>query len=425
MALPRVLLVAENVSARLGGEAFLPLHYFRVLRARGAECYLLTHERVRDELVASFPNDVERMDFLPDTPSQALLWKLGEGLPRRIETTTLGAVRQSILHAMLRKRAKQLVHDLRIDVVHQPTPVSPRRPSGLYDLGAPVVIGPLNGNMYYPPAFASESGRVAQALTLVGRKASGLANRLSPGKLKAATLLVANERTRAGLPSCLAGVPVVDLVENGVDLGRFGPGRVRTNRTDAMKMVFVGRLVDWKAVDLLLEAMARVSAPGRVELHVLGDGVERSKLERMATELGLDNRVVFHGFVEQADVARLLDEMDVLVLPSLFECGGAVVLEAMAKGLPVIASNWGGPADYLDASCGILVDPDGRESFIEGLSGAIAKLAQSPELRERMGQAGRKRAEADFDWERKVDRILEVYEDAIARASPASQRRRA
>jgi glycosyltransferase involved in cell wall biosynthesis len=102
----------------------------------------------------------------------------------------------------------------------------------------------------------------------------------------------------------------------------------------------------------------------------------------------------------------------------LYECGGAVVLEGMAVGLPVIATNWGGPADYLNESCGILVDPATRESFIEGLANAMIKLAKDPELRLSMGRAARLRVEREFDWQRKVDKTLEIYEEAVRRTKP-------
>jgi glycosyltransferase involved in cell wall biosynthesis len=108
-----------------------------------------------------------------------------------------------------------------------------------------------------------------------------------------------------------------------------------------------------------------------------------------------------------------LQQADVFVLPSLFECGGAVVLEAMATGLPVIATAWGGPVDYLDQSCGILVKPDSRESLIAGFAAGMTTLAQSPALRERLGQAGLARARAYFDWEQKVDQIAAFYELAV------------
>jgi glycosyltransferase involved in cell wall biosynthesis len=98
-----------------------------------------------------------------------------------------------------------------------------------------------------------------------------------------------------------------------------------------------------------------------------------------------------------------------LVLPSLYECGGAVVLEAMAMAKPVIATAWGGPLDYLDASCGILIEPDGREQIIAGFAAAMLRLAQSPELTSRMGAAGRQRLLERFAWRRKIDALCGIY----------------
>jgi glycosyltransferase involved in cell wall biosynthesis len=101
------------------------------------------------------------------------------------------------------------------------------------------------------------------------------------------------------------------------------------------------------------------------------------------------------------------------LLPSIYECGGAVVLEAMACGIPVIAVAWGGPLDYLDESCGMLVPPSGPESIIGGFVEAARKLATDGSLRARLGAAGRRRVELLFDWNRKIDRILDIYEQAI------------
>ena len=95
------------------------------------------------------------------------------------------------------------------------------------------------------------------------------------------------------------------------------------------------------------------------------------------------------------------------------------MLEAMAMGLPVIATKWGGPADYLDENTGILIEPTGRESFINEIAEAMIRLAESPELRAQLGHAARTRVVAEFDWERKIDFILEVY----ARAAQAPLQR--
>ena len=144
--------------------------------------------------------------------------------------------------------------------------------------------------------------------------------------------------------------------------------------------------------------------------------------KRSSSQMGLSSVVDFSGWLSQEACAARLRDADVLVLPSLYECGGAVVLEAMAMGLPVIATAWGGPIDYLDSSCGILVKPDSRESLIAGFSDAMTKLATSPDLRIRLGRAGYARARENFDWERKIDQILEIYALAMKSRTDKCQR---
>ena len=92
--------------------------------------------------------------------------------------------------------ARQLVAENQIHVVHQPTPVSPKESSLMHTLGAPVIIGPMNGGMTFPPGFVSEVAGEAARFTRLARRLSGAVNFLFPGKRRAAVLLVANPRTR-------------------------------------------------------------------------------------------------------------------------------------------------------------------------------------------------------------------------------------
>ena len=164
-----------------------------------------------------------------------------------------------------------------------------------------------------------------------------------------------------------------------------------------------------------------------MRMWILGDGEERIRLEQLAARLGLmpsgsgHGTVEFAGWLEQSACAERLAAADCLVLPSLLECGGAVVLEAMALAKPVIATAWGGPLDYLDKDCGILVPPDSRESIIEGFSAAMVELARSPDARARMGAQARGRVSREFDWDVKVDRVLVHYRRAIEEAGRAAR----
>jgi glycosyltransferase involved in cell wall biosynthesis len=416
---PRVLIVSEHASASFGGEAALPLHYFRVLRRRGYNVWLITHARTREELSRTFPGE-QRIVYVEDTRLHILMWRLGRRLPGRIAYFTVGFVSRFAAQLKQRKLVRSLVAEHGIDVIHQPMPVSPREPSLMCGFGVPVVIGPMNGGMEYPPAFARSRGLIERWLVRAGRLASWGLNRLLPGKRVAALLLVANERTRRALPPGLRA-PVVELVENGVDVSLWNADTVASRPVSGAAGVttfaFLGRLVDWKAVDLLLQAFQRAARRCAIRLLIIGDGTDRARLQDLAAQLDIlarertdVGRVYFVGWLTQAECAVELRQADCLVLSSLLECGGAVVLEAMCAGKPVIATAWGGPVDYLDPSCGVLVAPDGREGLIEGFAAAMTRLAAAPELRREMGRAGREKVMRDFDWEVKVDRVLALYE---------------
>ncbi len=123
----------------------------------------------------------------------------------------------------------------------------------MYKVGAPVIIGPMNGGMTFPPAFQAMESRTERAAVWIGRKLSGVANLLVPGKRHASLLLVANERTAKALPPLLKA-PVQYLVENGVDLTVWKPADAteRPQKSgEAIRFVFMGRMIPLKAIDLL------------------------------------------------------------------------------------------------------------------------------------------------------------------------------
>lgn len=437
----RVLIAAEHASARFGGEAALPLHYFRVLRRRGIDVWMIVHERTRAELTLLFPDAGDRISYVPDTWWHRLAYQLGKNLPNRLEYITFGFASRLLSQWMQCRLVQRAIQDHQITLIHQPIPVSPKEPSMIFGMGVPVVMGPMNGGMEYPPAFGKMEGKFTRLVVGLGRQFSNVLNWVMPGKRQAAVLLVANRRTQNALPAGITG-RVLELVENGVDLEVWRGADKRVSQIEnapapvppVLTFVYVGRLVDWKAIDCLISAFAQVAEKFPAKLEIIGDGKMRSALEDQATALGLmggsahrnasdasQNRVEFVGWLSQLECAQRLQQADVMVLPSIYECGGAVVLEAMAMGIPVVATNWGGPADYLDDSCGILVNPDSRDSFIQGLTIAMERLAGSPDLRHQMGQAGAARVQQIFDWDAKVDRILEIYDQALkTRLSPES-----
>jgi glycosyltransferase involved in cell wall biosynthesis len=207
------------------------------------------------------------------------------------------------------------------------------------------------------------------------------------------------------------------LFESGVDLDLWKPAPAIARGEDGpVRFVFSGRFVDLKGVQFLVPAFARAAAEEpRCQLDLIGSGELEGEIRGIIKQHHLEESVRLHGWMSRQDAARVILETDVFVMPSLRECGGTVILEAMALGKPVIAINWGGPADYVNASCGVLVDPYSREGFTNGLADAIVRLARSPELRRKLGKGGQLRVrEACLDWESKADRVLSILNDVAA-----------
>lgn len=413
---PKILIVARNASSRFGGEAFLPLKYFQILRQRGYPVKLIAHERNRDDLAALLPHALGDMAFVRDSIWHRLIWRAGSVFPHRIREAVFDNLIGMVDDIYQARHIRVFLRRGEVEVIHQPIPVSPRAPSRIHGFGVPVVIGPMNGGMHFPHGYEDYESRRLQYMVALGRGMAVFINRLIPGKRRAAALLVANPRTRAALP-----VPnhprIIEMVENGVDLSVWAGRRNHAPEPalpGQIRLVFMGRLIAWKGIDITLDALAAAHAAGiEASLEIVGDGSEREKLERMVRDKGLEKAVIFHGFRSQDECAEILRAADALILNSLWECGGAVVLEAMSVGRPVIASDWGGPADYVDSTCGILVHPVPRADFAQRLAEAIIHLANDPEKCRRMGKAGAEKVIREFDWEKKVDRMITIYAQAL------------
>lgn len=413
-----VLVVAENASMDMGGESSLAVHWFLGLLKEGVNAHLLVHDRRKTELDQSLSRFASRIHYVPDILVQKISWQIGKILPAHVKSFTSEWLVHLITQFMQRRAARSLIEQFEIDIVHEPTPVTPRLPSMMYGLGVPVVIGPMNGNMIYPPGFHS-SFFLERAFVPMARRLSGLANYLIPGKPRAEVLLVANERTRSALPKGCKG-KVEMLCENGVDPDIWQrPDGLPARLADELRLVFLGRLVGWKGVDMVLDVFAEVKKQTpSAELWIIGDGPERQRLQRQAGALGLSRAVTFHGWMAPEECPRLLAQCDVFLYPSVFDCGGAVVLEAMSLGLTVVALNWGGPGDYLASGGGVLVEPVGRQQSIAELAKAVQAL--TPSKRREFGEAARLKIADHYTWPAKIRQILRIYQQASPSAPSAT-----
>jgi len=186
---------------------------------------------------------------------------------------------------------------------------------------------------------------------------------------------------------------------------------------DRPYILALGRVVEKKGFDLLVSAYAAMAADQRTaDLVVAGSGPALEGLERMASELGVGDRVHFVGRLSRRDVASAMSGATVFVMPSRLEPFGIVVLEAWRAGVPVVATNRGGAPEFVDdGRTGVLVDPFDTQALAAALGGLLADDAR----RLAIGQAGHERVRA-YDWPTVAQRYRTLYAELAGSADPAT-----
>jgi len=197
----------------------------------------------------------------------------------------------------------------------------------------------------------------------------------------------------------------IHVVRCGLDLNGFPPNR-RASRSGVTEILTVGRLVSVKGHGVLLEAIARLAESGEsVTATFVGDGPRRAALEQLARQLGIADRVSFAGRVGQDDIGRYYEDADVFCLPSFSEGLPVVLLEAMAYGVPVIASRIAGIPELIeDGRSGLLVPPGRADLLADALRSLVVDQARRADL----GAEGRRRVGAGFQLDASVARLREL-----------------
>jgi len=229
------------------------------------------------------------------------------------------------------------------------------------------------------------------------------------GRLVALTQGSAEEIRRYHLPA-----ERIRTIPNGVDLQRFAVQPwPQVDGSEALRLLFVGRLDRQKGLDLLLDALGMVKRPVGFKLRVIGVGPELARLRYQARTAGLDSMVEFCG--HQQDVVAHYAWSEVVVLPSRFEGMPNVVLEAMACARPVLGTRVDGTTDLIaDAAGGWLVPSDDPLALAQRLE----QVANERVTLQSIGLAGRRTAEVKYSMVRVASMYLREYEAMLAEARP-------
>jgi len=306
------------------------------------------------------------------------------------------------------------------DIVHAITPMIPRYPYKIAKAcqHTPFLIGPVNGGIPFPPGFREKAREESAYLNFL----RGIGRFLIPGyreTYKKADKILAGSTYTLNLLKRLFNISdsrsrIRLFHENGID-SRFVLTQKPPKQDAKIHLLFVGRLVPYKCADIVIQSIGQLNPTilNKIKLTIVGDGSEKIKLENLVKKLGLNNIVEFIGWVPQPQTLDYYRQADIFCFPSIREFGGAVVLEAMANGLPCIVTNYGGIGEYVTEETGIKIEPISPEHLTQELTQKIKILVEDDQLRESMSVKSIERAR-QFTWERKAMEIVEIYEQMIS-----------
>lgn len=323
----------------------------------------------------------------------------------------LSVVERLTLMRRMRALFRRLSRDVTFDVIHQMNPVVTGLSLSFIGLRTPLILGT------FVPKWQNEDdeqGKRRVWVAHIKRSLLRMVARLQ--QAQAAGLLIAS-------PDAISRIPRPDRhqgriyeVRHGIDIERFGE---RTAVPARPTVLFLAHVVYKKGIFTLLDAFEQVArAVPDVELVIAGPGRQLDEVrERVATMTG--SRIRIHGPVDRADVPALMRQHSVYCLPSYGEPFATSILEAMACGVPVVATNAGGIPHLVSETGGRLVAP--RDA--PGLAAALIEVLTSPDLQRSMGRHNRQRLEGEFEIEKTVDRLEAAYDSVLRRSALAGSTR--
>lgn len=399
----RILLSAYACEPGKGSEAEVGWMWATELEAAGHEVWVITREANRGAIESvPTPRSKPGLHFVYyDLPRWMRKWKHGgRGVHWYYALWQWGAYRL----------ARRLVNTLQFDCVQHVTFVGLRAPSFMGRLGLPFVLGPVSGGECVPPLLRKEfsnSARLREAVRDAANRLVKADPTMREGFRCADRILVATAESRALVPRAFQEKCEVQL---GIGLSReyLGwTGLRHKSRDGELRLLYAGRLLEWKGVDLALRALRELKDHGvPAAFTIVGAGPAERSLKTLAAELDVSDAVRWVPWVPQADLHEHYYEHDVLLFPSLRDSGGMVVLEALAHGLPVVCTDLGGPGAIVNERCGRVVATAGLTSAetVAELGRLLLELSRDRVLLNKLSRAARSRA-WQFDFQKVVTQL--------------------
>ncbi|MDY6940284.1 MAG: glycosyltransferase family 4 protein [Cyanobacteriota bacterium] len=422
----KVLLVIEQCNPEFTSVPLVGYNFFRTI-AQLADVTLVTHQRNARALEKTHPH--ASIVYMSEHPWVSRYSRVTAKISK-----INGKVNWPLYHALkypiyaefnykVHQTFKDAIERGEYDIVHTLTPMMPRYPVKVIQAckSTPFVLGPVNGGVPFPKGFRETAKKENARLNFLRAVGRWLIPGYRQTYQKADRILSGSTYTLSLLAELFPDTAdrLELFCENGIDRS-FLESEPAAKSTDKINLLFVGRLVPYKCADIVLQAIDRLSPTlkEKVQLTIVGQGPEQTKLESLTQELNLSDRVCFTGWVPQSETLDYYRQADIFCFPSIREFGGAVVLEAMSCGLPCIVVNHGGIGEYVSEETGFKIDPISREHVTQQVAESLAALIENEDRRAKMSAMALERVK-DFVWETKAQKMVAIYEELLQRPKTA------
>jgi glycosyltransferase involved in cell wall biosynthesis len=296
------------------------------------------------------------------------------------------------------------------DIGHQFAPDALQHQSPFMGLGIPYVLGPIRENESKTSSFASGGSSEHGYKTKEKAHMQCIDPMLIRSLAEASLVLGAGARVGDQLASIALNNFFLNS-EAGVDV--LAPTGIKKPISGQLRLLHIGRAVRANGLRDVIRAMAQLRGLAGITLDSVGSGDEIEFCRQEALRLGVDDRVHFHGEISEIEVENLYSQSDLFVYPSRRDTSGRVILEAMSRGLPVVATPQGAPGSVVDRSCGFKVAADGTEQLVNNLSKVLSAVHKNPFWLIPMRKGARDKVFAEGLWSTKAKLMASSYREIL------------
>ena len=416
----RVLLVTHTFDADFSMES--RLSWFRATHA--AKQYDVT-------VLCADPYDGVRCDVEAKVPGLKVVTVPHSALEKFLIKSPIGFyLAYRLWHLRVFAVARKLHARRPFALAHQVSYCGYREPGYCWKLGIPFVWGPIGGTQNVPWQFLGQFSLIGAAKEACRSVTNALqlrfGQRVGQALRAASKVFVANREIQASFKQARGVVLPCQL--------EFGIERTAQQRTDQprdlrdpqqpLRILWAGRLENWKALPLLLKAVKQLPDELSVEVRILGSGTQERSLKKLALRLGIEDRLDWVPLPVCAAREEHYQWADVFSFTSLRDTSGTGLLESLSAGVPIIGLDHQGARDIMTEDCALPISVQNPRQVISEIAGAVVKIASDTHLLQRLSEGALLRAQ-QYDWQNLNAEMTEAYAEILQPISKLQTTRQA